>query len=41
MCGFYNLSARQGLKYLTIPCIMASVFALLIMLVLVYLGILA
>jgi GntP family gluconate:H+ symporter len=40
MCGFYNLSARQGLKYLTIPCIMASVFALLIMLVLVYLGIL-
>jgi GntP family gluconate:H+ symporter len=41
MCGFYNLSARQGLKYLTIPCTIASVLALIIMLVLVYLGILA
>ena len=41
MCGFYKLTARQGLKYLTLPCTLASVIALVIMLILVQLGILA
>lgn len=31
MCGFYNLTARQGLKYLTLPCTLASIFALIIL----------
>lgn len=40
MCGFYNLSARQGLKYLSIPCTVASVFALIILLILTQIGVL-
>ena len=41
MCGFYNLSARQGLKYLTVPCTVSSFVALAIILLLTQTGIMS
>ncbi len=41
MCGFYNMTARQGLKYLTLPCTTASIVALILLIILNIIGIIS